>query len=250
MFFILSKILSFITVPFFWILLLFCFALFSRKKYKRKKYFIRGIILLIIFTNSFIYKVVSETWMLDKQELAKNYDYGILLGGMIDINSENDNIIFNTNGDRLLNTIYLYKTKTIKKIIISGASGSLYSDISEANILKSYLQKIGISEDDILTESKSKNTYENAIFSADLIKLHSNNNKAKCIIITSDYHIRRSVACFKKAGLDSDYFTVEKQDQFYNIENYIIPQASVLWQWQALMHEIIGYEIYWFQGYL
>ena len=189
--------------------------------------------------------------MLDKEELAKNYDYGILLGGMLDINydNDNDNIIFNINGDRLLNTIYLYKTKTIKKIIISGASGSLYSDISEANILKLYLQKIGISEDDILTESKSKNTYENAIFSADLIKLRDN-NKAKCIIITSDYHIRRSLACFKKAGLDSDYFIIEKQNKFYNIEKYIIPQASVLWQWQALMHEFIGYGIYWLQGYL
>ena len=249
MFFILSKILAFITVPFFWILLFFVFALFGRKKYKRRKHFIRAIILLIFFTNSFIYKVVSEIWILDKQELAKNYDYGILLGGMVDINSDNDNIIFNTNGDRLLNTIYLYKTKTIKKIIISGASGSLYSDISEANILKLYLQKIGISEDDILTESKSKNTYENAIFSADLIKLRDN-NKAKCIIITSDYHIRRSLACFKKAGLDSDYFIIEKQNKFYNIEKYIIPQASVLWQWQALMHEFIGYGIYWLQGYL
>ena len=249
MFFILSKILAFITVPFFWILLLFVFALFGRKKYKRRKHFIRGIILLIFFTNSFIYKAVSEIWILDKQELAKNYDYGILLGGMIDINSDNDNIIFNTNGDRLLNTIYLYKTKTIKKIIISGASGSLYSDMSEANILKLYLQKIGISEDDILTESKSKNTYENAIFSADLIKLRDN-NKAKCIIITSDYHIRRSLACFRKAGLDSDYFIIEKQNKFSNIENYIIPQASVLWKWQALMHEFIGYGIYWFQGYL
>jgi uncharacterized SAM-binding protein YcdF (DUF218 family) len=249
MFFILSKILAFITVPFFWILLLFAFALFGRKKYKRRKHFIRGIILLIFFTNSFIYKAVSEIWILDKQELAKNYDYGILLGGMVDINSDNDNIIFNTNGDRLLNTIYLYKTKTIKKIIISGASGSLYSDMSEANILKLYLQKIGISEDDILTESKSKNTYENAIFSADLIKLRDN-NKAKCIIITSDYHIRRSLACFRKAGLDSDYFIIEKQNKFSNIENYIIPQASVLLNWQALMHEFIGYGIYWFQGYL
>ena len=249
MFFILSKILAFITVPFFWILLLFCFSLFGKKKYKRRKHFIRGIILLLIFTNSFIYKVVSDIWILDKKELAESYDYGILLGGMVDINSDNDNIIFNTNGDRLLNTIYLYKTKKIKKIIISGASGSLYSAMSEANILKSYLQNIGIAEGDILTESKSKNTYENAIFSTDLIKLRDN-NKAKCIIITSDYHVRRSLACFRKAGLDSDYFIIEKQNKFSNIENYIIPQASVLWQWQALMHEFIGYGIYWFQGYL
>ena len=250
MFFILSKILAFITVPFFWILILFCLALFCKKKYKRRKHFIRGIILLLIFTNSFIYEVASDMWILDKKELSENYDYGILLGGMVDINSKDDNIIFNTNGDRLLNTIYLYKTKQIKKIIISGASGSLYFDMSEANIIKSYLQNIGIPEDNILTESKSKNTYENAIFSADLIKLQNNKNKVKCIIITSDYHTRRSIACFRKAGLESDYYIVDKKKIHYNIENYIIPQASVLWQWQALIHEIIGYGIYRFQGYL
>ena len=35
----------------------------------------------------------------------QNYDVGILLGGMISLNSNSDNIKFSSNNDRLLNTL-------------------------------------------------------------------------------------------------------------------------------------------------
>lgn len=66
----------------------------------------------------------------------KNHYYGIILGGMIDLESEDDNIIFSNTNDRLLNTIELFSKGFIKKILITGASGSLTSKIKEAEILK------------------------------------------------------------------------------------------------------------------
>ena len=48
-------------------------------------------------------------------DLDEKYDYGILLGGMIDIESSPENILFLKNNDRLLNTIELFSEKKNKK---------------------------------------------------------------------------------------------------------------------------------------
>ena len=56
--------------------------------------------------------------------------------------SSSENIQFNEYNDRLLNTIELFHKGMIKKIIITGASGSLSSDMKEADILKSFLIRI------------------------------------------------------------------------------------------------------------
>ncbi len=61
---------------------------------------------------------------------------------MIDLESEDDNIIFSNSNDRLLNTIELFSKGFIKKILITGASGSLTSKMKEAEILKNYLIKV------------------------------------------------------------------------------------------------------------
>ena len=49
--------------------------------------------------------------------VEKKYDYGILMGGMISLNSTPENIHFLKNNDRLLNTIELYKKGIIDKMI-------------------------------------------------------------------------------------------------------------------------------------
>ena len=105
MFFIISKILSFLTDPFFWIILLFLIGLFNKKKYKRRRFLMAGFISIFIFSNSLIYKLFFSFWEVESNPLKEQYDYGILLGGMISLNSSKDNIEFNTASDRLLKTI-------------------------------------------------------------------------------------------------------------------------------------------------
>ena len=164
MFFILSKIFSFLTDPFFWIIFFLLLALFAKKKYKRRKYLLVGFIGLYIFSNTAIYKMVYSLWEIDSKPLKEQYDYGILLGGIVSLNSTIDKIEFISTAERLLKTIELYHKQKIDKIIISGASGSLMSDLIEADLIKEYLINTNIPNEDIITETKSKNTYENAVF--------------------------------------------------------------------------------------
>ena len=244
MFFLFSKIFSFLIDPFFWIIAFLLFSFFHRRKYLRRRFLTFGLLFLLIFGNSLIYNFINEKWCVKPNSLKTEYEYGILMGGMINLSSDENNILFSNNNDRLLNTLDLFSKGIIKKILISGASGSLTSELKEAQILKKYLIKIGIPDTCVLAENSSKNTFENAIYSEKLLNKIHPNQEIRCLIITSDYHMRRSLACFKKTKLNVDPFVKKSKLEHFDLERIIIPQSSTLFSWKVLFHEIAGYYTY------
>lgn len=250
MFFILSKILGFIADPLVVIVFFFVLGLFSKRKYRRRKHIIISFLLLIFFSNGYIHKLSSDLWNLKQVKLQEKYDYGILLGGIISLNSTEKNMKFGYSSNRMLNTIKLYKTNRINKIIISGASGSLQSELIEADYLKKYLIEIGIPDNDIICEENSQNTYQNALFTSNYIFKYSKKSSPKCLLITSDYHQRRAIACFKKNKLNVDPYIINLEEKNTEWDSFFIPQSSVLFQWRILLHEIIGYLSYKVNNYI
>ena len=244
MFFLFSKIFSFLIDPFFWIIAFLLFSFFHRRKYLRRRFLTFGLLFLLIFSNSLIYNFINEKWCVKPNSLKTEYEYGILMGGMINLSSDENNILFSNNNDRLLNTLDLFSKGIIKKILISGASGSLTSELKEAQILRKYLIKIGIPDTCVLAENSSKNTFENAIYSEKLLNKIHPNQEIRCLIITSDYHMRRSLACFKKTKLNVDPFVKKSKLEHFDLERIIIPQSSTLFSWKVLFHEIAGYYTY------
>ena len=250
MFFLLSKILSFLIDPFFWIVVLFLASLVHKRKYLRKRFLTFGLLFLILFSNPFIYKFTNDLWTVKFKTKNIIYDYGILLGGIIDLESTADNILFSKSNDRLLNTIELFSKKRIKKILISGASGSLTAELKEAEILRNYLIEIGIPDSCVLSENSSNNTYENAIYSEKILTQIHAKKELNCLIITSDYHMRRSLACFKKTNLHADPYVKKPLIKHFDLEYIIVPQSSALFSWKVLLHEIAGYYTYKIVNYI
>ena len=247
--FIFSKILSFAVDPFFWIIILLLLALFAKKKYRRPRYLVSALILTFVFSSSPIYKITFDYWKIKQDITYQKFDAGILLGGMISLSSSDENILFNEYNDRLLNTLELFHKGIIKKIIITGASGSLSSDLKEADIIKSFLIRIGVPREKIIVENQSKNTHENAIYT-ELTCKELEMDKYSFLLITSDYHMRRSLSCFKKTGLNITPFVKESDEFHFDLEYLIVPQTSVLFKWKVLFHEIVGYFMYKLMGYV
>lgn len=250
MFFLLSKILSFLIDPFFWIIAFLIVSFLHKRKYLRRRFLTFGLFFLLLFSNSLIYDFIDDLWSVKYTTTKEEYDYGIVMGGMINLRSNENNILFSANNDRLLNTLDLYSKGIIKKILISGASGSLTSELKEADILKKYLIQIGIPDSCVLAESSSKNTYENAICCEKLLTQIHAKKELNCLIITSDFHMRRSLACFKKTNLNIDPFIKKSSLKHFDLEYITIPQSSTLFSWKVLFHEIVGYYIYKFLNYI
>ena len=248
-FFIFSKILSFAVDPFFWIIILLLLALFAKKKYRRPRYLVSALMLTFVFSSSPIYKITFDYWKIKQDITYQKFDAGILLGGMISLSSSDENILFNEYNDRLLNTLELFHKGIIKKIIITGASGSLSSDLKEADIIKSFLIRIGVPREKIIVENQSKNTHENAIYT-ELTCKELEMDKYSFLLITSDYHMRRSLSCFKKTVLNITPYVKESDEFHFDLEYLIVPQTSVLFKWKVLFHEIVGYFMYKLMGYV
>jgi uncharacterized SAM-binding protein YcdF (DUF218 family) len=254
MFFLVSKLLTFLISPLIWILALLFYSLFSKTHARKRITLIAGIILLLGLSNSVIFERCMSAWEWPpvNVKLIKNtYEYGIVLGGMAGYDSVNKHIVFREGVDRLLQAVALQKRGIIKYIILTGGSGSLtQQEEKEAIHVKNYLNALGIPDDVVIIEPNSRNTRENALFTKNLIGSSPSDNRS--LLITSAYHMRRSLACFEKAGLLVDPFPTDfyTEPRAYNFADFFIPYEGKLHDWTVLLHEIVGYLVYWVVGYI
>ncbi len=255
MFFIVSKILSYLFTPVYWGLALLIVGLFVKNKTLAKRLFISAALVIYLFSNHYLVDVCLRWWEYPVQNMAvetKPYDVGIVLGGgIITYNKEDQRLIFRGSADRGLQALELYKQGKIKKILITAGPGSLiYDDVLESNYYRDFLVRIGVPASDIIVDSVANNTRQNAVNSKTI--LDKTNPGGRFLLITSAIHMRRSLGCFKKVGLPVTPYAVDRLSTlpFKNFEYRFIPDLDALKYWNYLIHEWIGYIIYRITGYI
>lgn len=254
MFFVLSKIMYFIISPLTWILMLLMMALLAGAKW-RKRYLITILVMLLFFSNSFLFNHIIKAWefpVVNEKNLHRKYRYGIVLSGMATYLGNVERANFQGPSDRLWQTIYLYKKGYIEKIFLSGGSGSLLlPDDYESQYVRKYLIDIGIPDSVIMVEFKSRNTYENAINTTHILD-SAGVDASDCLLITSGYHMHRSLACFRKAGFNPHPYPAHQLYQWTPSvwRDLLIPDVRPLFYWDALIHEWVGYLAYKTVGYI
>lgn len=187
---------------------------------------------------------------IQNEELKDSYDYGIVLSGMVWYDSKTQRTNFLQSSDRIWQAVRLYKEGRIKKILITGgAAGFFEKDTIESVLLKNFLIKIGIPNSDILTEEQSRNTRENAMYTAEILQ---NKPYSNLLLITSASHMRRANGCFNKVGLHCDIYPTDHYSgaRKYNFDHLFVPNARTLFNWNAYIHEIFGIISYKASGYI
>lgn len=107
-------------------------------------------------------------------------------------------------GNRLLAAARLHE-RTGLPIIFSG--GQVFADSgNEADISARQLRELGIPASDLLTENRSLNTEQNALYTAALLK---ERGYTRPILITSAFHLPRSVLNFERAGVEVTPYPVD-----------------------------------------
>ena len=252
MFFILSKTvpLLFYPVPLL-ILSLIAVLIFFRRKHTR--WFLLGIVI-------FFYVIsipCTSNWLMHRlemqrpsaQDLKPHYDAVVVLSGMVNLHvSKEGNVDYTGAIDRILTAINLVKQKRVDMLLISGGSGSLFDQrTKEAPFLKQLALEFGLRDDQIIIESRSRNTFENAKWSSRLIQEH---DLKDIMLITSAFHMRRAQASFRKQGVDPDIYPVDFLGSRALTLMDFVPTSGGLGLMRKFVRESLGLIAYRLRGYI
>lgn len=254
MFFILSKILAFFVRPLTWIIALFLLSLLTKRKKLKKWTAISGVALLAFFSNQYISNRMMLLWEYEPVpiESLDSYDVGIVFSGVTRSDKfPQDRVYFNQGADRITHTLQLYRQGKIKHILVTGGLGFQQEEVNTAaQRLKSFLEMAGVPESAITVENDAVNTYENAMKSKEILFRDFPNQKY--LLITSSFHMRRSLLCMNKQGVEVTPFPAGflTGRSTLNFDDLFIPKSEAIDRWERLIKELVGMATYKVTGYI
>src|SRR5690606_1491079 len=123
----------------------------------------------------------------------------IVLGGGFEgaINLVRGGYELNASGDRFVEAAVLARRYPDTRLIISGGSGSVLLDgEGDADTAPRLLEALGVEKDRIELENQSRDTYENAMMTRQMVEPKP---EQRWLLVTSAFHMPRSVLLFRKA---------------------------------------------------
>jgi uncharacterized SAM-binding protein YcdF (DUF218 family) len=134
----------------------------------------------------------------------------VVLGGSIDpkLSEAHGVTVFKGSVDRIVAAAALAHRYPNARIVFSGGSANLISDDSakEADYAVSVFERLGIAKSRVTMERHSRNTEENAEFSKALVAPKAGE---RWLLVTSAYHMPRSVGVFRKAGFSVEPYPAD-----------------------------------------
>jgi uncharacterized SAM-binding protein YcdF (DUF218 family) len=182
-------------------------------------------------------------------DAARGAPYGIIvLGGAIDPEYTRRPYSGLTEAaERITVIAELSRSYPAAKILYSGGDGHLMPrGDNEARTAAALFASFGVPESRILLESQSRTTAENAAFSAQLVKPKPGE---RWLIVTSAFHMPRSVGAFREAGFDVEAFPVDyRTNGFGGLWNPFSSVTSGLGHTDRATREWVGLVIYRLMG--
>jgi uncharacterized SAM-binding protein YcdF (DUF218 family) len=258
--FIVSKVLSFITQPLAWVALALGLGVvlqtFWPKQWAKLGRRLCWIALVVLLLQGwqplpqFGIRQLESRYPVPQNLDLFSFEGIVVLGGALesayvwqapDLNGR-PQAQLNGAAERMTAPIGLLKSHPHLKLIFTGGSGEILgSSLSEAQRAQIFYQDMGLMElpqadQRFYFEAASRNTYENAILSA---KLPDIDTSKPWLLVTSAFHMPRSIAVFQKAGWNVTPYPVD----------YLTGDATP-WtefslnggagKWEILLHEWIG----------
>lgn len=250
MFFVLSKVLAFLSSPLVWIIILLTWSLFVKSIKRKRRFLIGGILTLYLMSNPLIFNVALSVWEESPSKVTEHYDVAVVLLGFTDLKQlPNDRVHVSQSVNRITQLLPLYKHGEIDKILLSGGAPSIVKmDKTEADEVALLLHSWGVDKEDILIDNKSRNTKENIVNSKSILR---EKELKRVLLVSSGYHLKRAMACAEKQSFNCvPYATDFRKITLPSWVYYLVPTSSAFRGMEVLIHEWIGYFSYWILGYL
>lgn len=244
MFYILSRFAALLASPVIYMMGLLVVAVLLYHQPQVRKVCLWGVLVLfLLFTNPYLYYRAETAWTkpyISSMKAGHTYEYAVVLGGFGGYNPTYQRIDLNESADRLTEAIMLYRQGRIRTIVIA-SDGTCNETVGDERVFRRQMNLLGVPDSALLIEGKARNTKENVTCTLELVPSLRREN---FLLITSAVHMKRSLRCFREAGMHPDFYSTDiKYVVPTQWENWV-PQMSVLNDWYHLGHEWIGWWAY------
>lgn len=255
MMFIAAKFMTFLTQPLAWVALLLLLTVLLVRRRPTWAVRIGGAALVLLLLlgweplpDALLRRLESLYPPLQRQHIAADTVGVIVLGGALEsayVWSVPGQSALNDAAERMTEAAALRRQQPQLKLLFTGGEGELFgTGLSEAERAKVFFEGQGIAATQILFESASRTTYENAVLSKQLPGLDSSQ---RWLLLTTASHMPRSMATFRKVGWNVTAYPVDfRAGQATPWTQYSLDQGVK--KWRVGLHEIVGLLAYRLSG--
>lgn len=251
MMFVASKLLAFAIDPPVWVLLFLVPGVLLLRARPRLGRGLCGAALVALLVGGWTF--VPGIMLRDLEgrypQLPRNADMQrfagvIVLGGAIansDLWTVHDQVALNEQAERMTAAVTLAQKYPRLKLVFTGGVANVAGEgLSEAQRAARFFDEMGVPAQRVAYESKSRNTFENAELTAQLPGV---DKTQPWLLLTSAFHMPRSMGVFQKVGWNVTPFPVDyriaTEPAWYDFSLHYGPPA-----WALALHEVLGYYVY------
>lgn len=249
--FIASKLLSFVTQPLAWVVLLLLVGQVSlalrRRWGARLGWAALGLLLLQGWEplpDALLRQLEAQHPGPAPGSNLQRYTGVVVLGGALEpayVWQGHDQVALNNAAERMTVPLPLLQQYPQWRLLFTGGEGELFAEgLSEAARAQLFFDSMGVDPKRVLYESASHTTYENAVFSA---RVPDVNPAQPWLLLTSASHMPRALATFRKAGWNVTPYPVDfRTGSQTPWSQYSL--AGGAQKWHVLLHELVGWLTY------
>ena len=154
-----------------------------------------------------------------------------------------------TTADSLRHGARLYAAGKAPTVITSGTTWYRRRGQTGAEVMRELLVPLGVPADVVLAEGESRNTRQNALFTARLAAKH---DIKRVLLVTRAMHMNRALGAFRKAGLEATPAPLSGRQRAPGERSFyaFLPQATTLHFATRNLHEWLGEKIYRWRGWI
>ena len=195
---------------------------------------------------------LESPYLKAEPSLLENVDAVVLLGGgMYPQPAERLSFTLNESGDRCLTAFDLIETGVANHLVIGGSDYRIQGKpSSEGMLLQQWRQRWDLNKGEIHLLDGSLTTRDEA---EQVGRLMVEKEWEKVALVTSAWHMKRSLAVFKKYGVQAipvgcDFIGTTTATRHYRWK--VFPQSDRFQGLHFYLHEIIGYYYYRLRGWI
>ena len=253
--FIATKLLAFLTQPLAWVAMLMVGAMLClRRRPKMSKGLGWSAIALLLLIgweplpDALLRHLESRYPALPATADLKAYAGVVVLGGSLEpayVWTHPGQSALNDAAERMTEVLPLLRRQPDLRVLFTGGEGELFgTSLSEAHRAKQFFAGQGIPPQQMLYESASRTTFENALIGKTVPGV---NPAQPWLLMTSAWHMPRAMATFSKAGWNVTPCPVDfRTGQHTPWTQYSMDKGAR--KWKLALHEWLGLLAYRMSG--